>query len=154
MHIWSIILLFRSDENVQNRNWVLRRKEVTEMLGKADLMWEKMKRRQSYVGCQSYNCLCLFLGDFCDFIARHSLFSKTEIRCSHIWWHLGIASSGQYYSTDKFIFLPVTGSFGAPKCSTHPHTQSDSESRSVVSDSVTPWTIQSMEFSRPEYWSG
>ena len=29
-----------------------------------------------------------------------------------------------------------------------------SESRSVVSYSVTPWTIQSMEFSRPEYWSG
>ena len=25
---------------------------------------------------------------------------------------------------------------------------------SVVSDSVTPWTIRSMEFSRPEYWSG
>ena len=27
-----------------------------------------------------------------------------------------------------------------------------SESRSVVSDFVTPW-VQSMEFSRPEYWS-
>ena len=23
-----------------------------------------------------------------------------------------------------------------------------------MSDSATPWTIQSMEFSRPEYWSG
>ena len=29
----------------------------------------------------------------------------------------------------------------------------ESESHSVVSDSVTPWTIQSMEFSRPEYCS-
>ena len=29
-----------------------------------------------------------------------------------------------------------------------------SESRSVMSDSVIPWTIQSLEFSRPEYWSG
>ena len=29
-----------------------------------------------------------------------------------------------------------------------------SESRLVVSDSATPWAIQSMEFSRPEYWSG
>jgi len=29
-----------------------------------------------------------------------------------------------------------------------------SESRSVVSDSATPWTIQPMKFSRPEYWSG
>ena len=29
-----------------------------------------------------------------------------------------------------------------------------SEDCSVVSDSGTPWTIQSMEFSRPEYWSG
>ena len=28
------------------------------------------------------------------------------------------------------------------------------ESCSVVSDSAIPWTIQSMEFSRPEYWSG
>ena len=30
-------------------------------------------------------------------------------------------------------------------------------SRSVVSDSLQPhglWTVQSMEFSRPEYWSG
>ena len=26
------------------------------------------------------------------------------------------------------------------------------ESRSVVSDSAISWTIQSMEFSRPEYW--
>ena len=30
----------------------------------------------------------------------------------------------------------------------------ESESRSVLSDSVTLWTIQSMEFSRPEYWVG
>ena len=30
----------------------------------------------------------------------------------------------------------------------------ESESWSVVSDSATQWTIQSMEFSRPEYWSG
>ena len=30
----------------------------------------------------------------------------------------------------------------------------ESESRSVEYDSVTPWTIQSVEFSRPEYWSG
>ena len=32
--------------------------------------------------------------------------------------------------------------------------QSESESLSVVSDSATPWTLQAMEFSRPEYWSG
>ena len=30
---------------------------------------------------------------------------------------------------------------------------SESESCSVVSDSATPWTIKSMEFFRPEYWS-
>ena len=29
-----------------------------------------------------------------------------------------------------------------------------SQSCSVVTDSVNPWTIQSMEFSRPAYWSG
>ena len=27
-------------------------------------------------------------------------------------------------------------------------------SRSFVSDFATPWTIESMKFSRPEYWSG
>ena len=32
--------------------------------------------------------------------------------------------------------------------------ESESEGRSVVSDSLRPpWTIQSMEFSRPKYWS-
>ena len=31
---------------------------------------------------------------------------------------------------------------------------SESESRSVVSDSLRPHGLQSMEFSRPEYWSG
>ena len=31
--------------------------------------------------------------------------------------------------------------------------KSESESCSVMSNSVIPWTIQSMEFSRPEYWS-
>ena len=30
----------------------------------------------------------------------------------------------------------------------------ESKSRSVMSDFATPWIIQSMEFSRPEYWSG
>ena len=30
----------------------------------------------------------------------------------------------------------------------------ESESCSVMSNSVTLWTIQSMGFSRPEYWSG
>ena len=28
------------------------------------------------------------------------------------------------------------------------------KSHSVVSDSAIPWTLKSMEFSRPEYWSG
>ena len=32
--------------------------------------------------------------------------------------------------------------------------ESESEGRSVMSDSATTWTIQSMEFSSPEYWSG
>ena len=30
----------------------------------------------------------------------------------------------------------------------------ESESCSIVFNSMTPWTMQSMEFSRPEYWSG
>ena len=33
-------------------------------------------------------------------------------------------------------------------------TRSESESHSVVSDSANPWTIQFLEFFRPEYWSG
>ena len=32
--------------------------------------------------------------------------------------------------------------------------ESENESCCVVSNSATPWTIQSMEFSKPEYWSG
>ena len=35
-----------------------------------------------------------------------------------------------------------------------PVLDSDSDRCSVVSDSVIPRIIQSMEFSRPEYWSG
>ena len=35
-----------------------------------------------------------------------------------------------------------------------PHSCHESESCSVVSNSVTPWTMQSLEFSRLEYWSG
>ena len=30
----------------------------------------------------------------------------------------------------------------------------ESENHSVVPNSVTPWTIQSMDFFSPEYWSG
>ena len=30
----------------------------------------------------------------------------------------------------------------------------ESESCLAMSDSVSPWTTQSMKFSRPEYWSG
>ena len=122
MHIWSVILLFCSDENLQNRNWVLRRKEVTEMLGKAKTWCGRRQREDNHVGCQ-HNIITVFVSFLeisVDFIARHSLFSKKEIHCSHTWWHLGTVSSGQYYSAAKFIFLPVTGSFGAPKCSTHP----------------------------------
>ena len=31
------------------------------------------------------------------------------------------------------------------------HSESESESWSVLSDSETPWTLQSLELSRPEY---
>ena len=34
------------------------------------------------------------------------------------------------------------------------HNGSENESCSVVSDSLTPWTVQSVEFFRTEYWSG
>ena len=35
-----------------------------------------------------------------------------------------------------------------------PILESESDSWSGVSDSVIPWIIQSVEFSRPEHWSG
>ena len=38
----------------------------------------------------------------------------------------------------------------APDLSRDPPLESESESCSIVS----PWTIQSLEFSRPEHWSG
>ena len=41
------------------------------------------------------------------------------------------------YSTENYIQYPII-----------------SQSCSVMSNSVTPWTIQSGEFSSPEYWSG
>ena len=47
--------------------------------------------------------------------------------------------------------------FGFPDTIVHAvsrHDQSYSESLSHVQLFVTPWTIEFMEFSRPEYWSG
>ena len=41
------------------------------------------------------------------------------------------------------------------KVETRTHiSQKESQSHSITSDSATPWTIQSLEFSRPEYSSG
>ena len=46
---------------------------------------------------------------------------------------------------------------GVAKTTPHTHKKKnpicESESHSVMSDSATPWTLQPMEFSRPEYWS-
>ena len=42
----------------------------------------------------------------------------------------------------------------SPACGGCLHLRLKSESHSAVPDSVTPWTIQSAEFSRPEYRSG
>ena len=46
----------------------------------------------------------------------------------------------------------LTISIYCPLTCDHSSLLSVSESRSVIF--ATPWTIQSMEFSRPEYWSG
>ena len=43
---------------------------------------------------------------------------------------------------------------GEGEANTAECSKTESESRSAVPDSVTPWTIQSMGFSRPEYWTG
>ena len=48
----------------------------------------------------------------------------------------------------------LSGSGRQESCPPFRYFESESESRSVVSDSATPRTVQSMEFSRPEYWSG
>ena len=51
----------------------------------------------------------------------------------------------------KILINLRTGSPEPP----HPESAwSESESHSAVSNSLTPWTTQSMDFSRPEYWSG
>ena len=61
-------------------------------------------------------------------------------------------------------FYNKEGGGGLERCLWESKTQKDafppyvpkvkSESRSIMSDSAAPWTIQSMGFSRPEYWSG
>ena len=47
---------------------------------------------------------------------------------------------------ENFIIFVFSQSF--------PEEKHESESCSAVSNFVTPWTIQSVKFSRPEYWSG
>ena len=54
------------------------------------------------------------------------------------------------------LFYPMSLYYGLPRCL---HGKEKSESRSVVSDSVTPWIVTcqaplSMKFSRQEYCSG
>ena len=52
-----------------------------------------------------------------------------------------------------FIFFSIRvyhGTLNVVPCATR---WSESESPSVVSDSATPWTLQSTGFSRPEHWS-
>ena len=50
--------------------------------------------------------------------------------------------------------LGFHSTFPEPSHYRHPAILCESGSCSVVSNSATPWTIQPMEFSRPEYWSG
>ena len=56
-------------------------------------------------------------------------------------------SSGVWWER-RLLVLSLSSRGGA---AASPRVQS--ESRSDMSDSVTPWSIQSREFSRPEYWS-
>ena len=67
-----------------------------------------------------------------------------------------ISGAGRELLTQSFSALALL-IFGAT--SVHPKflrsiLESESESLSVMSDCATPWTVQSMEFSRQEYWSG
>ena len=59
------------------------------------------------------------------------------------------------------LFLPRSHKVTHPQVSPHPVTYQSlvtevkwSQSCSVMCNSATPWTIQSMEFSRSEHWSG
>ena len=54
---------------------------------------------------------------------------------------------------DTCIIYIAESLFSAPETITTLLVGYESESHSIVSNSATPWTIRSMEFSRPEFWS-
>ena len=54
----------------------------------------------------------------------------------------------------QLLTLPRNPSASWPKCRVWRTVKRESENHSVVSLFVTPWTIEFMEISRPEYWSG
>ena len=77
-------------------------------------------------------------------ITGYSLYSiplhKSAHSCLHVTWmaHFHVFTVSKWASHASHLLLSVKWS----------------ESCSDVSNSATPWTMQSMEFSRPEYWSG
>ena len=78
-----------------------------------------------------------------------SVFPQPQHLPHHLW-----SFQFLYTPASLLIIVPssctlVCGYLWAPKFDTTP-----TVSLSRVQLSVTPWTIQSMEFSRPEYWSG
>ena len=64
------------------------------------------------------------------------------------WIHNLVLSFSTYVTSSKLLKLPLSsvwnGNINKRKCKLLSH----------VRLFATPWTIQSMEFSRPEYWSG
>ena len=86
---------------------------------------------------------------------RLFLFNNEEFNCSQSKYRTVITMQDKVdysYLDYSFVSLPKV-------LDLLPHffyiiSACESESGSVVPDSVTPWTIQSMAFSRPEYWSG
>ena len=94
-------------------------------------------------------------GDFAEWKpkATRTLYTLGQGELVHTFRHKLLGQSEQRRETaelDKDPQCRATrrGDSETPTCPTV-----KSESRSVVSDSATPWTIQSVEFSRPGYWS-
>ena len=93
-----------------------------------------------------------------DLLVENLYFCSYYIRCFYKWYIFACCS---WYREILLIFnmyVDLLASQVALVVKKPPANENDtrkwSQSCSVMSDSVTSWTIQSLEFSRSEYWGG
>ena len=90
---------------------------------------------------------------FYDFLRPHGYTVHGILEARILEWVAFLFSRGSSQPMDQTQVSCIAGGFFA-SWATREAQRDESESHSVISDSVTPWTLPSIEFSRPEYWSG